>query len=379
MKILKRVLSVILCLIMLTQIVMAVKEDDLSAKIAETASALSSAGGKEGKLLSETELFPAGTSACDWSAMALAFSGKEESYSDYLKALEKYVEAAYEKDGYLDDVKCTTYHRIALTVMALGGDPTAFGEKPDGTPINLIADGTYNFTGESLGLQGDNGIAYSLIMWEAGNIEEPADSKFTKEETIAQLLSTQEADGGFGLSEGSSDVDITAMAVMALSMCGEGDSEGAQKAVSYLASQMSDTCSFSSYNEESAESCAQVILALCAMGIDPEKDERFSKNGENVLTALEKFRREDGKYAHLLSDTEGDYLATAQSLLALNAVHKLRTEGKWIFDFSGYDAPENSSSRLNPIYIIAGAVVVVVIVLIIVITGKRKKNGKTDR
>ena len=41
----------------------------------------------------------------------------------------------------------------------------------------------------------------------------PEDAAYTREEILAAILEAQEPDGGFGLTAGASDVDITAMAV----------------------------------------------------------------------------------------------------------------------------------------------------------------------
>lgn len=44
----------------------------------------------------------------------------------------------------------------------------------------------------------------------------PEDAAYTREEILAAILEAQEPDGGFGLTAGASDVDITAMALQAL-------------------------------------------------------------------------------------------------------------------------------------------------------------------
>lgn len=78
---------------------------------------------------------------------------------------------------------------------------------------------------------------------------------------------------------------------------------------------------FLAYGEPSAESCAQVLLALAALGIDPEQE----FGSVNPETGLAEFRKADGSYAHLLTDTEGNLMATEQAMLALCALERLRT------------------------------------------------------
>ena len=98
-------------------------------------------------LLTE-DAFPAGSSVSDWTALAMARAGIADDYAGYLARLQAYVERQYAENGGLHAVKATEYHRIALTAAALGGDPAAFGAKPDGTAIDLVAEGTYNWQGE---------------------------------------------------------------------------------------------------------------------------------------------------------------------------------------------------------------------------------------
>ena len=140
-KIILLILVTALCISLLA--VPAAAVQSLDTLVEEGARGLSAMNGREGKLLAGGEDFPAGaSSSCDWAAMALAISGTPEQYGKYLAALEDYVEAAYAANGGLERVKSTTYHRIALAVLALGGDPTAFGQKSDGraSPTLLSAD-----------------------------------------------------------------------------------------------------------------------------------------------------------------------------------------------------------------------------------------------
>lgn len=344
--------------------------------VEETCKGLSALGGKPGTLLSAGEDFPAGTSVCDWVAMALALSGSEEHYDAYRKALQAYVEEYYALQGGLDPVKSTTYHRISLVVLALGGDPEHFGKKSDGTDIDLIADGTYGFAGTSLGNQGLNGWIYALLSLDASGVEIPGQANFTREDMLRAIVSAQEPDGGFGLAPGKSDVDISAMALQALAPYASSCPETVEAGISYLVNAMDENCRFSAYGEASAESSAQVILALCALGIDPEEDGRFSRGEANLLTALEAFRREDGTYGHTPEDEKGNFLATAQVLLALRALEKFRSGEGWIFDFTDYTPPQGKTQN-TPIYL-AAAMAAAAGMICIVIARKRRQHGKNN-
>ena len=123
----------------------------------------------KGKLLSNSDSFPAGTSVCDWTAMAFSIMGVDEDYDAYLSSLESYVTKRYASEGGLHRSKATEWHRIALTVMALGKNPESFGTDSNGNSVNLISDGTYNFGGENIGAQGNNAYIYALITLDSKN------------------------------------------------------------------------------------------------------------------------------------------------------------------------------------------------------------------
>ena len=366
-KLFYRLISIILCVVLTAMSAFAVAPVEQTVNAASAG--LSAMGGKKGQLLSDSD-FAAGTSMCDWSAIALALSGSEEDYENYCNELQKYVEEEYSKNGGLDSVKSTTYHRISLAALALGSNPQSFGTKTDGTAINLIADGTYSFAGDSVGMQGLNGWIYALISLDASNAEVPQDAKFTREDMINAIVNAQEEDGGFGLIEGKSDIDITAMALQALAPYRKQYAETVENAVTYLSKKMSDNCTFVAYGDASVESSAQVILALCALGIDPEADTRFSRGSNNVLQALEYFVQADGTYSHLADETQGDYLATAQTLLALTAVRNLRNGDGWIFNFTNYTGPIQNKTSILPLAVPAIAFIALVAVVIV---KKRRK------
>lgn len=288
-----------------------------------------------GKLLSDSENFPAGTSVCDWTAMAFTMLDIDEDYDAYLSALQTYVTEHYETDGYLHRSKATEWHRIALTVMALGGNPESFGTDANGNSVNLIADGTYNFGGEDIGAQGNNAYIYALITLDAGNFTVPNSARYSREYLINALLKNQEEDGGFGIMKGKSDVDITAMAIQALAPY-SGQSEvytAIDKALSMLSAAQNDDGSFTNWDNVSSESCSQVIIALCSLGLDPKTDERFVKNENSVFDALMSFRLSDGSFSHNLDSKESDAIATEQAILALCSMIKAR-DGKRLYDFT---------------------------------------------
>ena len=369
----KRILTAILCLCLCFGTVRAASE--APAVQAERALA-EKCGVSAGQLLADRNTLPAGSSGSDWLAMAFALGGVPERYQTYRQALEDYVTDCYAKEGSLSTTKATEYHRIALTVLALGGAPTAFGKKPDGSSVNLIAEGTYAFAG-TLGAQGLNGWIFALIALDAGNDPVPEGAAVTRDTIRAAILAAQEPDGGFGLTTGASDVDITAMALQALAPYEADCADAVGRALTYLSGQQTEDGGFVSYGDENPESCAQVLIALTALGIDPDRDDRFVKNGKTAENAMDRYLRPDGTYRHSLTETKANMIATAQALLAKAALAKSRSGGGRLYDMTGVTAPAESKAGVSPLWVLipvgivgaaAGAAVGV----------RRKRNGKTD-
>ena len=66
-----------------------------------------------------------------------------------------------------------------------------------------------------------------------------------------------------------------------------------------------------------AESIAQVIIALCSLGIDCNTDARFIKNGVNMFDALQHFKVENG-FSHTIGQNYST-VATSQAMCAYHA------------------------------------------------------------
>ena len=348
MKGIKTAIAIMLCLTLLSgTAVFAVTGEDLGTLITETANGLSAMGGEPGIMLADQELFPAGNSLNDWIAHALSLSGSREYYSQYMDALRAFVEDEYAVNGCLHEIKATEYHRVALTVMALGGDPTSFGKKADGTTIDLIADGTYNFIGRDLGLQGLNGWIWALITLDASGVVVPADAKYQRMDMVNAIISAQEPDGGFGLDTGRSNIDITAMALQALSPYYGLYKEEINNALNWLSVQMSDDCTFDFFDSTGSESISQVIMALCSLGIDPEAQSAFVRGDKTLFTALESFRQPDGTYSHLEDEGEGNGLATCQAIQALISLQDFHRGTGYVFSAHTYNIPNQNTDPIE--------------------------------
>ena len=308
--------------------------------------------GSEENLLTPEFVSGAGSAAADWYAMTLGRVGEQDDYAVYLALLQANVEARYQTPGKLDAQKATEWHRIALTVLALGGDPTAFGTDGNGAAINLIADGTYDRSKTApLGAQGLNAYIWALITLDSKGYPVPDGAADTRETMLDAIVAGQLNDGGFSLDGETSDVDITAMALQALSSYTEDDtiSESVEKGLVFLSEQQGLDGDFISWGEANPESTAQVLVALCTLGIDPENDSRFIKNGNHVLDGLMKYRTEQGGFAHSVTgDLAGvpNSLTSEQVLYALCALYRYRTGLRSLYDMR----PETSQQPAGTIY-----------------------------
>lgn len=301
-------------------------------------------------LLSGDELTYAGSSATDWLPIGLSRCGVEDDYDAYLAALQSYVEQKYREPDKLDRVKATEWHRISLAVLACGGDPTHFGKDESGNDINLIADGVYD-RGKTvdIGAQGLNGWLWGLITLDSMKYNIPAGSSYTRTEMIKRILSFQLPDDGFNLrfAQGSTaDPDITAMAIQALAPYYRNSTfnvkDPVDKALGCLSELQLDTGDFRSWGTRNSESVSQIIVSLCSIGVDPQNDSRFIKNGINLLDALFYYQQEDGGFAHSYESDPGNpsaipgesnSIATDQALLALVAVWRQAQGMSILYDF----------------------------------------------
>ena len=79
------------------------------------------------------------------------------------------------------------------------------------------------------------------------------------------------------------------------------------------------------------ESCAQVIVALTALGIDPETDARFVKNGISVLDAMCLFAVDGGGFSHIPGGGLNG-MATEQSQYALASYFRMKNGLTSLYD-----------------------------------------------
>lgn len=272
----------------------------------------------------------AGTAGADWYALALARLGFADDYTAYRGRLEAKIEETLSNGA--EKALATDLQRMALTLLAVGGDPSAV--KVKGEPVDLVALSTYR-RGETapLGKQGVNGYLWALILLSATQREIPAGSAETLDTMLTAVLENQLENGSFTLNGPDYETDLTAMAVIALAPYKDRTvtlASGAVKiadrielAIGYLATTQQADGRCGAWDKYTAETTAQVIIALCSAGIDPNTDPRFIKSGNTLWDGLMLFRTDKGGFAHSLN-AMADSMASAQTLLAIAA--KVRYE-----------------------------------------------------
>lgn len=262
----------------------------------------------------------------EWMALGLARSGRTvpEGYYD---AVVKYVKDNIDSNGRLDKNKATENARIILALTAIGKDVTNVGGHDLLAGLNEMS---------YLSKQGINGAIFTLIALDSHNYTPAGD--VTRDKLVQAILNAQiSGDGGWSLDGKNADVDMTAMAIQALAAYYKSDSsakKAVDKGLSWLSSVQQNDGGFTSWGAANSESCAQVIVALTALGINPAKDSRFIKNGASVLDALCSFAVDGGGFKHLATETSANGMATEQGFYALVAYYRLLNGQSSLYDMA---------------------------------------------
>ena len=267
----------------------------------------------------------------DWLIFGLARSGVKVPQK-YFDAYYENVEAAVrEKNGVLSDRKYTEYSRTVLALTAIGKNPA------DVAGFDLLKP-LADF--EQVTRQGINGTIFALLALDSGNYEIPenpdAAVQAMRQMYVDELLARALPDGGWTLTGGEPDVDITAMTLQALAKYrDQADVTAAvERGLAVLSSLQEPDGGYVSWGSSNSESVAQVIVALTELGV-PLDDERFTKNGITVEDALLRFAQENGAFVHVRDGSGGDDgMATEQAFYALAAIHRAETGETTLYDMT---------------------------------------------
>ncbi len=280
----------------------------------------------------------------EWMVIGLARSGRTVPAGYYDNVVE-YVKAKANANERLHPTKVTDNARVILALTAIGKDVTNVGGH------NLLK-GLDSM--DYVQTQDINGPIFTLIALDSHNY--PTMGDVTREKLIQVILDAQLNDGGWDLSADKADPDMTAMAIQALApyyKTNETVKAAVDKALEALSALQCSDGGFGSWDTVNSESCAQVIVALTALGIDPTADSRFVKNGHTVLDALAGFYVTGGGFRHTAGGERND-MATEQGYYALAAYYRFVNGQTRLYDMSdvtiqtgGTSGGDNSGNGTN--------------------------------
>ena len=268
----------------------------------------------------------------EWMVIGLARSGRPVPAGYYDNVVE-YVKAKADANERLHRAKVTDNARVILALTAIGKDVTNVGGH------NLLK-GLDNMA--YVQTQGINGPIFTLIALDSHNY--PTMGDVTREKLIQVILDAQLNDGGWDLSGTKADPDMTAMAIQALApyyKTNETVKAAVDKALEALSALQRSDGGFGSWGTVNSEACAQVIVALTALGIDPIADSRFVKNGNTVLDALAGFYVTGGGFRHTAGG-ERNGMATEQGYYALAAYYRFANAQTRLYDMSDVTIQPNT-------------------------------------
>lgn len=319
----------------------------------------------------------------EWIIVGLARSGQlsKEAAEAYCRELIETVKQS--GSNKINKNKATDNARVVLALTAAGYDAANFAGFDLVEPL---------FEKEYVERQGINGTLWALIAINSGEYKEKetddTEKAHLKDAYLKNILELQCDDGGFSLEGDKGDVDVTAIAIMALSHYDDDNlsANAIDKALAFLSANQREDGGFSSFGTANAESTAQVICALYGLGIDAEKDGRFIKNSHTAVDALLGFYLGDGSFSHTAGGA-ADQMATEQAYLAMTAVSRC-CEGKsgiyYMGDMKKNPVPEirddeethNESGQLKNKAFIMMLVTAGVAVVVGAFVGIKVKKGK---
>ena len=297
-------------------------------------------------LLNQYNNASVGSTYGEWLILALARGGII-SGTDTSGAAVTYLENAYSVLRDMRDTKMsqpTDYARVTLAMSALGV------EAPQSV-LDVVRD--Y----DRVAAQGINAVTYALLALDSKPYKDAGDDAL-RDKYVALLLDNACESGGWvygGDKTSTADVDMTAMVLQALApyyLNGDANVKSAvDKGLSALKAMQKSTGGFASYGTYNAESTAQVIVALTALGIDPTSAE-WKQTGDPIEALLHFYDASASMFRHT-TNGKADQMATEQSAYALVAYKRFVSKQNRLYDMS--DAFSESGEVKDPKQTVASA------------------------
>lgn len=275
----------------------------------------------------------------EWAVLGLARAGvalSDEYIQAYYGKVVAYVKANIGSDGVLVDPEShnptvTDNERIILALTAIGKDPANVGDK---NLLTALQDRNIMQVTDTSKTD-INGLVFGLLALNSGNYTQ--DSYWL----VQAILTQQNEDGSWSSSADTKpvgDVDMTAMALQALApYYNEGGdttvNAAVDKALQWLSAKYKNT------GYTSAESCAQVVVALSALQLNANSDSSFVKTVDGAPTSvlgdlLRYYLGEGQGFKHEASGKTADQKATEQALYAMAAYERYCRRTKALYDMT---------------------------------------------
>lgn len=298
--------------------------------------------------LANTVTEPAfGTLGGEWSVLCLARSNyydkNSEYFAQYYNRIVQTVQelaASVNMNGALHNIKSTENSRLILALSSIGRSAESVGGWNLIAPFNDFSWVTR---------QGINGPVFALIALDTHNYQ--TSNTEIRQQCIDYILNHQLADGGWCLTGTTADPDITSMTLQALSTYSSSETvrNAIERGINCLSALQRDNGGYASWGSINSESIAQVIVACTALGINPDTDPRFIKNGNSVVDALLSFYDSESKiFCHVIDDG-GNAMATDQAIYALVAYKRFMTGQASLYNMSDVEfiVPEGLTAHLG--------------------------------
>lgn len=307
----------------------------------------------------------------EWLVIGLTRAGYD-CPKGYYNSVVSYVKENINENEQLSATKATENARVILGLTAAGYDAEKVGGH---NLLKGLTDMSY------IKKQGINGPIWTLLAFDSAGYKIPTEkntkNQVTREKLIASILANQLQDGGWAFSGSTADPDMTGMALQALAPYYKEKAnvkQAVDKALACLSEIQYDNGGYGAMRNN-APSCAQVIVALTSLGINPHKDSRFVKNGRSVVDALSTFALTDGGFANVVGGGR-NALATEQGMYAMAAYLRFEEGKASLYDMSDVEearreeqkedqtvhSPQTGDSATSTVYMMLVAACVMVLV-----------------
>jgi prenyltransferase beta subunit len=201
--------------------------------------------------------------------------------------------------------------KLALAVIAAGGDPTSFAT------INPLILATMS-ADPATGRYGSGMFDHALTMLALAGAGEDVPAA-----AMEALRASQTEDGSWAfdgtVAAGAGDTNTTALVVQAIVAAGHGDDPIVEPALAYLKTVQGESGGFSFQPGDplvpDANSTAIVVQAIIAVGQDPS-----SNDWKNASGALAAFQNDSGAFRYNDDQPDDNLFATLQAIPAVAGV-----------------------------------------------------------